>query len=227
MQHTSLRPLFDAGRLWKGNATLALPVTATGIDALNASLTGGGWPAHMLIEWLTDQPESLPIECVLRTWRQHQDNRRLVLVNPPHRPCAEALMQQGLHPEQIDCIRSSAADSAWCLEQLAQSACIASVIAWSEAINQTTQLRRLQLACQQGQTQLFLIRDNAARRQASPAPIRAQLTKTTDHSTIEVFKQPGASGKAPVSIPQVLDWVRHISPAQRKITNHQIPLDVH
>lgn len=227
METTSLRPLFDAGRLWKGNATLTLPVTETGLALLNTVLTGGGWPAHMLIEWLTDQPESLPIQCALSTWRYHQDDRWLVLVNPPHRPCAEALLQQGLNIQRVDCIQAADAESAWCLEQLAQSACIASIVAWRTTSYHNTQLRRLQLACQQGQTQLFLVRDSATRTQASPAPVRVQLHQDQDRFAVEVFKQPGASARPPVWISHALEWIHATPPAQRKSATIKALSDVH
>lgn len=227
MQTVSLRPLFDAGRLWKGNSTLTLPVTDTGLEPLNATLTGGGWPSHMLIEWLTEQPESLPIHCALHTWRQHQDDRWMVCVNPPHTPCAEALLQQGLNPQRIDCVQCAEQESAWCLEQLAQSACIASIVAWSAGAYHTTQLRRLQLACQQGQTQLFLVRDTTVRNHASPAPMRAQLHQDQERFAVEVFKQPGASAKPAVWIPHAFDWVHTTPPAQRKITTLKTLPDVH
>ena len=54
MKTNILRPLFDAGQLWQGNTETTIEVTDTGFPELNIQLCGQGWPAHMLIEFLTD-----------------------------------------------------------------------------------------------------------------------------------------------------------------------------
>ncbi|HJP97120.1 MAG TPA: DNA lesion error-prone repair protein ImuA, partial [Rhodanobacteraceae bacterium] len=53
MSEAALQPLFERGRLWRGQGN-ALPRSAlpTGFAALDAVLPGGGWPAAALSEVL-------------------------------------------------------------------------------------------------------------------------------------------------------------------------------
>ncbi|MDC1319093.1 hypothetical protein N8Y93_00200 [Litorivicinus sp.] len=222
MKAISLQSLIDDGRLWKGGSSPEIAIRSSGFQALDQSLAGGGWPAHMLIEILTSSPEELPMQCILKTWQLHQDERWYVLVNPPYQPCAEGLIQANLKPEQIDLIRANPKDTSWCLEQMAGSPAIASILAWGIEKIRTPQLRRLQLACQQARTQLFLIRPLNARANASPAPLRAQLHKIDSGFTIEIFKQPAANAHPIIEIKNDLEWLLKPAPAMRKIVTQSI-----
>lgn len=215
MKTNLLRPLFDAGKLWQGNTETTIEVTDTGFPELNAQLCSQGWPAHMLIEFLTDDCFSAPIQCALATWRSQQDARWIAFVNPPLTPCTERLMQEGIDTEKVDIIHVANDQLAWCLEQITLAESTRSVIAWETETLTSTQLRRLQLACQRGHTQLFLIRQPAHRHQASPAPVRAKIDPSVTGFEITIFKQPGTNARPPIVIPSELSWVRKPHPAQR------------
>ena len=216
MKTNILRPLFDAGQLWQGNTETTIEVTDTGFPELNVQLCGQGWPAHMLIEFLTDDFFSAPIQCALATWRSQQDARWIAFVNPPLTPCTERLMQEGIETSKVDIINVTADQFAWCLEQLALAESTRSVIAWETETLTSTQLRRLQLACQRGKTQLFLIRQPTHRHQASPAPVRASINPSTTGFEITIFKQPGTNTKSPVLVPFEFSWIQKPNPARRK-----------
>lgn len=220
MSVVSLRPLFDAGRLWQGASTLDIPTHPTGFSALDTALSGGGWPAHMLIELLTDCPASLPIQCILPSWQQHQDTRWIALINPPAMPSAEGFQHAGLNPEQIDVI-DAGEDTAWTLEQLSRSPVMHSLLAWCPKPWSHTQLRRLQLACQQGETQLFLIRELSCAQQPSPAPVRIQLKKHRRHLAINILKQPGRQASQRIQISAHVPWTDAPPPRTRQTTQPQ------
>lgn len=224
MRSDALNALFDAGRLWQGVSAPQFPVVSTGIEALDAALTGGGWPQHMLIEWLTDTPLSLPLRCLIKTWQQQTDQRRLVCVNPPYPPSAEGFLQQGIQPGQVDIIQAQDHHLAWCLEQLAKSAAVASIIAWDAQQFSQTIRRRFQLACQQGQTQLFLVCPLVMRGKPSPAPIRMTCTLSATGEHYNIFKQPGAAPRELVVPTHLPLWLKTTSPTARGLA---IPIDTH
>ena len=99
MKTNILRPLFDAGKLWQGSTKTAIEVTDTGFPELNQHFSGHGWPAHMLIEILTDDLLSAPMQCAFATWTRQQDARWIALANPPLSPCTERFMQEGIDPQ--------------------------------------------------------------------------------------------------------------------------------
>ena len=220
MSVTSLRSLFDAGRLWQGASTPDIPVRTTGFQPLDSALSAGGWPAHLLIEILTDQPESLPIQCVLPSWQQYQDTRWLGLINPPAMPSAEGLQQAGIPPEKIDLVNAGT-DTPWALEQLCRSPVMCSVLAWHDETLSHTQLRRLQLACQQGETQLFLVRESNAQRQPSPAPLRIQLAQSATDLAIQILKQPGRHTQQQLTVALTHPWSHTPPPRSRRTSQPQ------
>ena len=227
MKTTSLQSLIDAGHLWKGETSINQSITQTGYQSIDQALTSGGWPAHMLIELLTDQHQQLPMQCVLPTWQKYCEARWLALINPPNQPCAEGLLQAGLNIERFDVIYTKPKDTAWCLEQICRSSVMYSVLAWDNQSFTSTQLRRLQLACQYGQTQLFLVRNIRNKAGTSPAPVRVKLTSDRGNFTVEILKQPGAGPRSPIRIETDLNWVNKPHPTQRKTFQYNLIHSLH
>lgn len=227
MKTNILRPLFDAGKLWQGSTETAIEVTDTGFPELNQHFSGHGWPAHMLIEILTDDLLSAPMQCAFATWTRQQDARWIALANPPLSPCTERFMQEGIDPQKVDVLNVPDDQLAWCLEQLAGAQSIRSLIAWEREPFTPTQLRRLQLACQRGQTQLFLVRSLKHHIQASPAPVRVTMQLLSNGFEITIFKQPGTNARPPLVIPSELHWITKTHPAQRKTSILQETVGLH
>ena len=227
MKTNILRPLFDAGKLWQGDTKTRFEVTDSGFIELNQALKGHGWPAHMLSEILTEEFDTIPIQCALAPWNMQLDTRWFALVNPPYKPCAERLMQENIKPEKLDVIQTSKQDMPWCLEQLARASSTKSILAWEQDTLTQTQLRRLQLGCQQGETQLFFVRNIKHRTQASPAPTRAVISKVIKGFEISIFKQPGTNSRPPVFVSSDTCWLSQTPPAQRRITMTYQSTDAH
>ena len=91
--------------MWRGSelgSSAQREVIATGFDALDAELPGGGWPCRSLTEILQPQPS-------LCEWRLlggslHRivaSGGQIVLISPPKYPHLPGLMQHGLHQNQI------------------------------------------------------------------------------------------------------------------------------
>ena len=167
--------------IWHAHALsqAALPVLATGDDALDAQLPGGGWPIGVLTEIL--QPPGLHSE-----WRlllpalARCGEGPVVLVAPPHLPFAPALAAQGLVPRRLLWVGATAsAARLWSCEQALRCAEVSAVLAWlPQARNE--QLRRLQMAAAEYNKLLFVMRPASAQDEASPAALRLHLQPRGD-----------------------------------------------
>jgi protein ImuA len=181
-------------------------VTPSGLPMLDAELPDGGWPAG-LIEILQDEPAGLEWALLAPAWTPSHTapnpsskasaNSTILCVDPPYEPYMPLLQSQGIRAHQLLRVTCSvAADAAWAAEQGARSASCAAVIWWvSTNLTKglpTTILRRLHLAAQAGQTPVFAVRHHTARAQASPASLRAMVSKTSSaRFAVTFFKRRG------------------------------------
>jgi hypothetical protein len=136
--------------LWRGRATpQATPAgLSTGFRALDAALSGHGWPAAALSEVLSAHQGAglallLPLLAALSNGGQHRDGgqaqhwtqaraqpRWLLWVDPPHIPFAPALAARGLDLRRILIVHAGA-EAAWAAEQGLRSGTCAAVLAWT------------------------------------------------------------------------------------------------
>ena len=198
MNSKLLQPLFDAGRLWQGQSSRTTAVWSSGHPALDRQLVGGGWPAHGLLECLTELPSTALFSLWLPVWQQISSlGQGLGLLNPSYQLSAEGLQQQAISPQVVNVVRCARDEQAWTLEQLVRSGTLASILCCAEAPYQTKQLRRLHLAAQDVGCQLVIIRHSAAGNLPSPAPTRWSLTRDSDGLHLHVSKQ---AGRPPVTL---------------------------
>ena len=174
MSEATLQPLFEGGRLWRGQGN-ALPRSAlpTGFAALDAVLPGGGWPAAALSEILlpADGVGELQLLWPLLA-RLSAQGGRIVLVAPPYVPFAPAWAVAGIALPQLQIVQTDDDRNAmWVAEQCLRSAACAAVVCWPRQGDART-LRRLQLAAETGQCQGFAQRPVGAADQPSMAALR-------------------------------------------------------
>ena len=183
----------------------------TGHAALDAVLPGGGWPVGALVEVL--QPQAGQGE-----WRlllpalgvgtpPAPSGGALVLVNPPHRPFVPALAAQGLDASRLLVLQGpmlarDAAARVWACEQALRGAGVSAVLAWLPQVR-PEQLRRLQMAAQNFQQLLFVMRPLAAQQEASPAVLRLLLEpgEDADALTLRLLKRRGPPLTTPLVLP--------------------------
>lgn len=95
----------------------------------------------------------------------------------------------------------AAASSLWALEHALRSGHVGAVLAWLPARMPADALRRLQLAAQNHDGPAFLLRDEQAAQQASPAPLRLRLgAAAPDWLRIDLFKRRGPPLPQPLLI---------------------------
>ena len=182
--------------MWRGSelgSSAQREVIATGFDALDAELPGGGWPCRSLTEVLQPQPS-------LCEWRLLGDSLQrivasggqVVLISPPKHPHLPGLMQHGLHQNQIVWLDAKTpAERLWTTEQLIKANPAGAILSWLPQARQE-QLRRLQVHAQSCDSPVFLFRPATARFDASPAPLRLLVDLAADWQIdVQVFKRRG------------------------------------
>lgn len=180
--------LIDHGVLWKGrgHADAAL-VETSGWPVLDECM-GGGWPRSALVEILSDANQGLPL--LLPTLaRLSQGERWLAWVAPPHLPFAPGLASSGIDLQKLLLVQEVDAEQRlWAAEQALKSARCAVVLLWPQRI-QAAQIRRLQLAAEQGQCIGVLFRGLGDTRQSSPAALRLRVSPSLLGMDVEVIKR--------------------------------------
>ncbi|MBL8359512.1 MAG: translesion DNA synthesis-associated protein ImuA [Rubrivivax sp.] len=193
-------------------------VCATGFDALDVELPGGGWPKRALTELLLAHVgigELRLLAPVLAALQQAQ--RHVLLVDPPAPLSAWGWCGLGLDAAQLVVVqrrpddrtargplrrRLPAADMWWAAEQALACGHVGALLLWLPARLPADLLRRLQLAAQAHDGPAFLLRDAQARGTTSAAPLRVWLQPAgADRLQLRVVKRRGP----PLVQPIVLD----------------------
>lgn len=174
-----LTDLLATRRVWRGRTA---PVPAgdqpTGWPALDASLPACGWPEASVTEILLPADGVGELRLVLPTLaRLTQGARPVVLVAPPYLPCAMGWRQRGVRLRQLHVVQAREAEVLWATEQCLRSGSCAAVLAWPHQADDRA-LRRLQVAADTGRALAFVFRDRKHLANASPAPLRLELTTT-------------------------------------------------
>lgn len=196
--------------VWQGRSwAVAAPqrTRPTGHAALDAQLPGGGWPLGAMAELLlpAQAAQAWPIVLPgLALAVAQGEPGRVVLVAPPHKPFAPALQAAGL-PAQRLCVvlpgTCQAAEASWASEQALRCRDVLAVLAWLPQAR-PEMLRRLQLAAAQQGRWLWVLRPEALRAQASPAPLRLWAQRAdADLLRVQVIKRRGPPLLEPVLLP--------------------------
>lgn len=176
--------------VWRRAAPVAgLRAQATGWRDLDAALPGGGWPLGALSEILLEADGLGELGLVMPALAAlTRRKRRVVFVVPPYQPYAPALAAHGLDLGYVTQIDAVHADGAWSIEQCLRSGACGAVLGWAERPDYT-QLRRWQLAAENGGALGFLFRPARAADQASPAALRLHVRANGDGgANVEILK---------------------------------------
>ena len=201
MHVVDLEKLKHDGRLWQGRQGLpgGEQILPSGWAVLDEAL-GGGWPRRALVEVISDAHQGLSLLLPLLA-RLSRGERWLAWVGPPYVPYAPALVGRGVHIGRLLLVRDVSAEQClWATEQALKSAACGLVLAWPERI-QVAQLRRLQLAAEQGDCPGILFREARALHQGSPAAVRLRVWPSPLGLEVEVLKRRGAWGGARCIVP--------------------------
>jgi cell division inhibitor SulA/protein ImuA len=190
--------------IWRGSelACTVCPGIASGFAALDAELPGGGWPRGALSEILP-QHEGIGELRILGPALAElaAQGKFIAWIAPPYLPYAPALAAAGIALERIVIVKTTKdSDSLWAAEQALRSAACGGVLAWPREIR-FPQLRRLQLAAEDGRCLAVLFRPTAAAREPSPAVLRIALATSAGGLALSILKRRGAPLSRPILLP--------------------------
>lgn len=200
MVSSALHSLLQHPAIWRGDdlARVTVPSVATGFDALDRELPGGGWPAGALTELLHEREGIGELRLVAPALaRLSTAGRWIAWVAPPHLPYAPALAAAGIRLSRLLVIgNTSPRDSLWAAEQALRAGSIGAVLFWPNDPDSRA-LRRLQLAAEAGGSVGLLYRPLRAAGEASPAALRVALAPQEDALSIRILKRRGAAATIP------------------------------
>ena len=174
-----LNTLTEQGRIWTAKhwQETQIPAIRSGVTTLDALLPGGGWPLGAITEILYDQRGSGELRLLLPALARlsTQDQRWQLWLNPPLQPCAPALQQWQLDTERVLLTQAkNTQDICYCLEKSLNSGGCQGAVAWLGKLDKAL-MRRIQLAAEQAQVPVFMLRPSQFQNQPSIAALRLHL----------------------------------------------------
>lgn len=189
----TLETLLARPDLWRAHGRVEGAGLATGEPSLDALLPGGGWPRGALVEVLSQQAGIGELSLLLPALAPLSRQRRwLAWVAPPHLPYAPALEAAGVDLARVLIVRGrSPAADLWAMTQMLRAGTCGAVLGWPGSAS-PQDLRRLQLAAEQGGCTGFLFRSPSAAAQPSPAVLRLTVqTEDQGESSLQLLKRRG------------------------------------
>lgn len=206
MKHALIEVL-QHGTVWCGDHWMQTPQAglASGFAALDAVLPAQGWPRAGLTEILHSQAGIGELALIMPAIAaQTQQNHHVILINPPYWVYAPAWAAHGVILAYCLVVRpDNIQDVLWTAEQCLRAGASSLAVIWPEFSRQVPdykQLQRLQAAAVSGQTAGVLFRSAAAALNASPAPLRLQVTTDREQLVVRILKRRGAPVPAPIAL---------------------------
>ncbi|WP_026960600.1 translesion DNA synthesis-associated protein ImuA [Aliagarivorans taiwanensis] len=182
----SLEQLLAHQQVWRGFKTQNLPKKSSGYPELD-ELLQGGFPAQGVTA-LHTQPAVGELRLLMPQLQQQQ--RLWILINPPALPNAEFFAQHGIGNHQLLVLRpNSAKETLWATEQCLLSGS-SHVLLWQQGMN-VAQLKRLQLACQHGDSRLFAFYPPHDSQFSLPFDLQLELQAHPQGLQVTVLKRRG------------------------------------
>ncbi|MCP4040894.1 MAG: translesion DNA synthesis-associated protein ImuA, partial [Gammaproteobacteria bacterium] len=144
--------------------------------------------------------------------RLSSEGRWIVWVTPPYIPYAPALQQEGMDLSRVLVVRAdTGADALWTGEQALRSGACGAVLLWPGRVGLGgRELRRLQLAAEEGGCWGVLFRDPEAARQYSPAVLRLGLDPLNRGMQVRFIKCRGRAPAVPLVIASAVEHCKGV-----------------
>lgn len=231
-----LDQLLRRGDVWRGHSAAFnhKSTLATGHSALDPLLLSNGWPLKSLIEAALPLGKKAPSSSLVPAacWFLLSPSLRallaksegyVLLLNPPAIPFAQGLIQQGIPLNRLLIVNTeNKQDFVAAFTELSQAAYCHAVIAWQPKQPLSyTELRKCQLACDNGQALNILFRNSLL--QSSPAPLRLALDLQQQTLNVHIAKQRGDFKQATAELSLPVDW-QGLAPYKYLLPNSQSQL---
>ena len=205
-------------------------VQATGFEALDACLPGGGWSLGVLSEILFPMQQALEWQLVAPALAQRLAAKRgsAVLVGPTHEPFGPVLERRGVPVHRLCRVDVQDRSSRmWACEQALNCHDVLAVLAWLPAAPYAA-LRRLQVMASRREVLLWVFRTEELQASASPAALRLVVHRVqaagTHQLQVRVLKRRGPPLHSEPVVPgtdmrlaQVLSALVPPQPAQTRV----------
>ena len=185
-------------QLWRGkdlSKASATHAVASGYNALDDCLAGGGWPHAGLVDFILPHAGIGELRLLLPALTTLAESRWLAWINPPFTPYAPALEAAGIDSNKILLIYTKTHEEMlWAMERTCKSGSCGAVLVWpDERKLSLKETRRVQLAAKQGATLSVLFRPMEASSKASLAELRLVLSpdKSPLHLSVNIIKRRG------------------------------------
>ena len=205
--NTILNYLKSKQLVWHGNHVSAvLPAASTGFSELDAALAGG-FPEQGVVDihsalGIGELRLLLPYLCA----RQQTQQRLLVFIAPPMQLNSEMLAEYGFALSQVLFIHPEDPQQAlWSAEQCLKSACCQAVLLWHQGL-EIHQVKRLQLAAEQGQALQVLFRSQLDISLSLPVTLAMKLRTDPAGLSLEITKRKGGWSRAPFVLNMAQHW---------------------
>lgn len=201
-QPRALEALLERPWLWRGDqgARVDRASIPSGFAALDEQLPGGGWPRGALTELLTSHPGIGELRLLTPALaRLAPEEGWIALVAPPYQPYAPGFASLGVDPSRLLVVEGkSESENLWAAERCLRSGNCAAVLIWAPA--QESNLRRLQLAAEQGGGWGVLFSSTRQAAQPSPAPLRIQVSPARRRLDLQILKRRGGGWTPALSL---------------------------
>ena len=199
--HDIIQHLKSQHLVWQANLTKTDPQqlrTSSGFSELD-DLLGGGFPPHGVVEM-----ESIGSIGELRLLAPYlkatQTNGVTAFIQPPALVNSLFLHYIGLDINQVWVVNPThPKDALWAAEQCLKSGVCSNVLLWQEEL-EIHQVKRLQVASEQGTCPLFMLKPNMTNRLSLPVSLSLKLQGNVQGVKVEVLKRKGGWSKGSVDI---------------------------
>lgn len=193
--------------VWQAHQNVHTPdLNSTGFKRLDAELQGG-FPQQGVVD--IDSPVGIgELRLLLPNLHARQQNRErlLVFIAPPIPLNAEMLAEYGFALQQVLVIQpTSSSEALWSAEQCLKSGCCQGVLLWHDAI-EIHQVKRLQLAAEQGSALHILMRRRKNLSLSLPVPLAMRLRPQPKGLNIEITKRKGGWPSQPFALDMSHHW---------------------
>lgn len=200
-----LSDLLQHPDIWRGQRQhwTSQHCLSTGFTELDAELPGGGWPLGALTELLFPHHGLGELQLLLPALQRLQQHERwIALIAPPFIPYAPAWQTQALDLSRFVWVKPrNQAEHLWAYEQMLRSGRCGAVLSWPGSIPSFPQLRRLQLAAQNGRCLAVTLNCTAHTYEyATPAALRVQIARHAHGLSLRLMKRRGAWAGAVVQL---------------------------
>lgn len=189
--------------VWQGNRQQTNVATCSSrYSDLDAQLTGG-FPVQGVMELNT----SIGIgELRLLLPSLAQQERLVVFIHPPANVNAQALLHIGIDVDRVLVVEPATPQEAlWAAEWCAKSGACSSVLLWHQTLA-VHQVKRLQLAADAGQSQVWLLRHDVHEQLTLPWTLSMALKSTPQGLEVTVNKRKGGWSSRPFTVDFQQQW---------------------